>query len=357
VKADKLLAAARWAKGAYDKAVALSNNDQRSKSLRSAHLSALKADPEKFDADTRAAYPSKLNDYNHKVVEIAKEYSRATRARKKSELVRPKIAARREAARKLHGDRAHQMLAAEPLAKLADITKIAFRDLAGEHVTTDRGRVYRAAKRLEQARTAGNPLLLVLYRGHGHTAELDHETKRISTEILMREPVVTPLASYVTVAVPMRQFTALTKLVDLPNYELKQRSYPAIILARNTGEQYATFTKDRSPEKIAESMWTLLQESRLARAEVLKKQGNLDDSAKFLDRVLSSPAPAELKEKARRQVTKVRFAQAEKLAAAGKKSAALRVLHKIRKLATDSAVQNEATARMAKLRNAKTAAK
>ena len=98
---------------------------------------------------------------------MKKRAERRDGGRRPQKLIAAELMARRQAANHFRGDPAHQILAAEPLAPFAQLSRQIFERLTGEPYTDRRTRVYAAANGLETARERNRPVLLVLYKGRG----------------------------------------------------------------------------------------------------------------------------------------------------------------------------------------------
>ncbi|MCH8924013.1 MAG: hypothetical protein IIA67_12795 [Planctomycetes bacterium] len=356
ISADELLKRARWAVDTANRAweFAAGKLQGQKEIVAQAHLYGLKKDLKWFTDSVRRELPSAERDFARYAGE-RRERARSG-ARPSSHRHGDRDApdamtlARWRVADRIGGEQAHRLLAADPLAAYGQVRRRMFEKLTGERFNTNRRPIYVAAEMLKRAREQGNPVMLVLYKSHGQDDTVD-PLAWLSRETLFRqEAIARPLSAFIVVPLPLRQFSALTQLVDLPNYRIDQKASRTLILADHQGKQVETISGLVNPNVLAKAMWPLINNSRLARAELLAEQDKLAAAAPFLERILSSPASQEMRDRARRRLLELNDRRAERFTSEGKTREAMRMFGRMRQRVDDAQLHRGVSERLAALR-------
>ena len=353
VSGDRLLREARWAVETFQQveASAPANLDQRARLFEQAHLSALKVDPSTFLARVNQQFPEALRIYTEKQKTSPGWSSRQERNRSVYDRIDPPLVeARLRASRQFPGDRAHQILAAQPWPKFSWVAKRMFEDLAGERFTSNRARIYLAAEGLQRARDRKLPVLLVLYRGGGSDREqFDGATQRLFAEIMSQPMVADPLRSFVVVAVPLRQFSALTSLADLPAYKISREASPLVIVTGSDGYQVATLAGVPQSQELSGHLWQAWSRNRLKRAETQIAAGEYSAALRLLRQALNRTAPARRQE-IQQRIDRANLHLSDQWARQGKTRRALRLLTRLESQTQDDQLRDQASRRVTELR-------
>jgi hypothetical protein len=347
ISADELLRRARWAVDTNNRAweFAAGKLQEQKEIVAQAHLYGLKKDLEWFIDAVRRELPNAQRDfaqYEKKRHERAQSGAwKNSHRHSDRDAPDAKTLARWRVADRIGGDQAHRLLAGDPLAPYGEVRRRMFERLTGERFNTNRQPIFAAAERLKRAREQGNPVLLVLNKARGVKARgVDDATDpyaALSLDPLFRHKAIAgPLQAFIVVALPLRQFSALTQLVDLPNYQINQRGSRILVLADHKGRQVETVSGSVDPHVLARAMWPLINDSRLARAELLVAQDKLAEATPFLERIVSSPAGKEMRDRARRRLLELNDQMAQRLTAEGKTREAMRMLGRMRQRVDDA---------------------
>lgn len=353
VSGQKLLAEARWAVDTWDRIRQRAPNGGRSQMrlLQQAHLAELGTNLAQFNREYRKELPRAREQFASRMQSIAQRRAKGDYRRERRErVVPPETAARRKAAKRFSGEKAHQILAAEPLASFAQVSRRLFEKLTGERYSERRERVYAAAAGLKKARERDMPLLFVLYRGHGtYKDEPDDSTQEWLQTVLRQRPVAQPLKSFVVIVLPLRELAALSNLAKLPSYELARRSTTVLVLAHPDGSQAAAVDGRAQPQELASRLWPLVAKAAVARAKTLSSGGKHSLALRLLRKTAHEPIEDGMRSAVNRQITRVRFAMAESWANAGKTQNALGQFRLVAKTAADDALRDRALGRIAAL--------
>ncbi|MFT7642461.1 MAG: hypothetical protein ACI9G1_004218 [Pirellulaceae bacterium] len=335
--------------------------------VRAAHLAELKASLLEFEAKMQKEIPSAREQYVHKMENLQRKRSENREIRDYDVPTPFLVAASRRVTQSFHGDKAHQILAAQPLAAFGNVKKYMFEKLADEKFNTKRDRVFLAAEGFKTAREKTTPVLLVLYQGHGHYRdEMNDEDKRRLNSLFQYGPVAQTLKSYVVVGMPIRELAALTNLADVPLYRVESKRSLLMILASPTGNQIAELDGHIGTDELLMSLTGPLNAARLVRAKAELAEGNLDAAAKTLVDCVANLRPADEKvdgslrsgrlvfAKEREAIdllVQVNLQRADVKLSAGKKVDALRLLNQTAKLTEDEAAVEQITRRMTEIRS------
>ncbi|MCH7728768.1 MAG: hypothetical protein IH991_20130 [Planctomycetes bacterium] len=355
VSAKRLLKEAQWALDAFQRAQQEAPHGKKrlqAEIVQSAHLEELHTTPEEYEREVRDRLPHAQKEYVKKVEAYRKKrYEKPRSYQSPHDLVPALLIARRKAADHFGGDRVHKILAAEPLAPFKQVSHRIFEKLTGELYAEKRDRIYQAAKGLKTASERNQPVLLVLYKGHGkHKDEYDHQTERLMTEVFRQKPVSQPLKSYIVIPLPLRELAALTQLADLPNYELATKRGTNLILANSDGKPMATLRGTIQPDELAMHLWPPINESYFSRAEALGKDDKPSDALRLLRRILTSPLDQSMRNRVLRRVSQLTFDLAENWAADGRTLSALRLYRRVQVDAVDDNLKTLAGDRITELR-------
>lgn len=197
----------------------------------------------------------------------------------------------------LESDRTHRFLAEKPLAPLPMIQQEVFEMLAGEKASQDRSDVALAAAKFAQAERQRRPVLLVLTDPIlEQIAPLPGVDR--SLDILHARPIAAAVRGCVLVQLPIDELPALTNLVNLPLVDQAGWQTPTIVMARGDGTQIAAISADRPPREVARQIWDALNRFRLDQAEELVESGKLQEATSLLKLVKAFPFAGPLKDKA-----------------------------------------------------------
>ena len=354
VQAERLLQEARWALQTYQDAVQSAPDDviEQTRFIELAHLTALKTDRDRFNTLVQNEMPKANGDYQSRMQSYRQQRSNHSHytSRRVPEILRvsTEITARRRAARRLSGDRAHQILAAQPLAPLSDVYRELFEKLTGERANDQRGLVYSAAKGLQHARESNLPVLLVFYNGHGENNEqFDSAMERLVDNVFRSPSVATPLQTFVVVSVPIRQIPALSNLAELPVYELPSGSRPALIITKPNGEEVGSMPGSVDPDQLASQLWPIVHQAWLDRAKQLASEDKVSDALRLSRKVQLFSSVESQREQATRQINDINMKLAEQWANRGNTRGAVRLWTSVKESSRRQDIREQATERLA----------
>jgi hypothetical protein len=355
VSPQRLLQEGQWALDVYRRvdSEAPDIHKHQLKIVEEAHLAKLNTNLRKYNKRVSDQLRHARESYTKTARANAKKRGRnPSEYRRIANLDSPELIARRKAAESFGGDRAHQILAAEPMAMFAQIRKRAFEKLTGEKFAEARDGVYLAAEAFEKARQRDRPILLVLYEGHGKDRdEFDNETEQLVNDVFRQRPVSQPLQSYVVVTLPLRELAALSNLADTPNYQLAANSTPSLVVTDPSGKQITAISGSISPPALAMQLWPPINHVLLARAEACAADGEIPDAMKLLRRVLKATTDEALQRKVNARLNEVTIDLAEKWAAEGRTINALRLLRDVEKESIEEPLRQLAGRRIAEIRS------
>ena len=346
ISADQLLREATWAVKTYSDALttAPKNLLAQRKLVEQAHLVTLHEEVSSFQSRVKAEMPRASQDYYDKM-----HRDRAGRKRPPEPAI---VVARRRAAQQLGGDRAHQLMAAQPLAPFTEVYREVFEKLTNERVIENRGIVYAAAEGLKQARENGRPILLVLYEGHGdYKDEWDDKTKDLVQDVFYTPRVAPVLRQYITIFIPKRQLAALSNLADLPVYAVGQKSSPLLITANSRGEQVGMSYGSITPEQLASQLWPAIHEAQMDHAEKLARDGEFTPALKILQQIRMASTSFTVNQRTIRLINQVKFQVGEKWAAEERYRSALRIFTTLSRSTDDEELRQRSIERIAQLRS------
>ena len=345
ISADQLLQEATWAVETYDEVLSTAPGNllAQRKLVEQAHLGTLPGNHVAFLAQVKAEMPQAQQDYYDKM-----QHDRPSRKRLEPALV----VARRRAAKQLGGDRAHQIMAAQPLARFQEVYREVFEELTNERVTENRGVVYAAAEGLKKAQEKGLPILLVLYEGHGdYKDEWDSPTKKLVENVFCTPQVAPVLRHYVTIFLPKKQLAALSNLADLPIYTSAKKSSPLLITANSRGKQMGMSYGSISPQELAMQLWPAVHETRMDYAEKLASEGEFTPALKLLLRVRMVSKSFVVNQRAMQLVNQIKFQVGEKWAAEGRHRSALHIFTTVSRSTQNEDLRRRSVIRVAQLRS------
>ena len=275
-----------------------------------------------------------------------------SKAAYKAAPVSARLIARRRASRRLGGDRAHQIMAAQPLVRLSDIYQEVFERLTNERVTANRGTVYAAAEGFQTAKESGLPILLVLYQGEGDDKdEWDSRTKTLVKDVFHNPRLAPVLDSYIKIFVPRRQLAALSNLTKLPVYETPGQTTPMLIttdfLGNQTGTLYGSITADQLIKQLAPAVYT----AKVAQARKLGDEGEYSTALKILQDVKAAPTSSKTHRRTLEAIDQVKFLLAKHRAEEGREQSAFGLLTTLSQSAIDKDVRLRAAEYLRKLRS------
>ena len=346
ISADQLLREATWAVETYSDALttAPANLLAQRKLVEQAHLVTLHGEVSSFQSRVKAEMPKASQDYYDKM-----HRDRAGRKRPPEPAL---VVARRRAAQQLGGDRAHQLMAAQPLAPFTEVYREVFEKLTNERVIENRGIVYAAAEGLKRAQENGRPVLLVLYEGHGdYKDEWDDKTKDLVQDVFYTPRVAPVLRQYITIFIPKRQLAALSNLADLPVYTVDQRSSPLLITANSRGEQVGTSYGSITPEQLATQLWPAIHEAQMDHAEKLASDGEFTPALKILQQIRMASTSFTVNQRTMQLINQVKYQVGEKWAAEGRYRNALRIFTTVSRSTDDEDLRRRSIERVAQLRS------
>ena len=345
VSADKLLQAAVWAVETHRGALLADSQNlfiQRD-FVQQAHLAKLDTTRESFHWKIDEEMPEAIKAYDKKIKAGKTPWGQSPES--------AFLIASRRAAQKLGGNRAHQIMAAQPLAEFSEVYKEVFEELTNERIIKNRGVVYSAAKTLEAARESGLPVLLVLYDGKGDDKdEWDSKTKDMVKDIFIAPHVFSALRYYAIVYVPKRQIAALSNLTDMPLYEEARHSTPVLIITDPAGTKTGSLHGTISPDKLALQLWPAIHLATLAHAQKLAEMGELTPALKVLQTVRAVPTSADIHQRTLLMIDQVKLMVGEKWLADGRDESALKIFAKLSRLSRDKEVRRRSTDLIAQLR-------
>ena len=312
--------------------------------MERAHLGKLQGNVSEFASQVKAEIPRAQKDYYNKV-KAQHEYPGRKRPPEPALLI-----ARRRAARQHGGDRAHQIMAAQPMAPFREVYKEVFEKLTNELVIENRGVVYAAAKGLQRAQEYGLPVLMVLYDGHGdYKDELDSKTKELVKDVFYTPQVAPALRQYITIFIPKRQIAALSNLADLPVYALTSKTSPLLITTDSQGKQIDTSYGSISPKNLAMMLWPAIHQARIDYAEKLANQGKHTPALKLLQQVRMATKSFVVNQRAMQLTNQVKFQVGEKWVTEGRYRSALRIFTTVSKSTEDDDLRRRSLVLIAQL--------
>ena len=355
VSPQRLLQEGEWAMDVYRRAQSEAPDDlkRQLKIIEEAHLAKLNTNLVDFYERVREQHSHARESYTKMVQAYAKNRRRNPYTyRRRSNFDSPELIGRRKAAESFGGDRAHQILAAEPMAMFAQIRKHAFEKLSGEKFAEERNGVYLAAQGFKKARDRDLTILLVLYKGQGKDRdEYDNKMEQLVNNVFRQRPVFQPLQSYVVVTLPLRELAALSSLADTPNYELATKATPSLVITDSSGNQISAINGSISPNALAMQLWPPINRVLLARAETCATDGKIPDAMRLLHRVLKTAADASLERKVKTRLNELTMALADRWAEEGRTISALRLFRKVETASIDEPLRELAGRRIAKIRS------
>ncbi|MFQ5731712.1 MAG: hypothetical protein ACE5KM_07140 [Planctomycetaceae bacterium] len=327
VSGKRLLKEARWAVDTYNavREQAPKSRQTRSRLMQQAHLAELHTTLRDFVWQYRRELPRAREEFVNALQSIAeRRYERTYDRRYREPVVPVELAARRRAAQHFSGDKAHQILAAEPLGSFLQVSRRLFEELTGELYARRRSRVYSAASGLKIAKQRDMPLLLVFHRGRGeYQDEYDEPTKQL-LRVLAQKPVALPLKSFIVVVLPLRELAALSNLAKLPAYEVPRNSTTTLVLADPDGSQSAVVDGSSTPQQLAARLWPMVARSVARRAAKTSSRGKHSEALRALRKIARAPIGETMRTAVHRQLAVVRFELARSWAKAGKTNDAVR---------------------------------
>jgi len=325
INADQLLREATWAVTTYRQVQAQKPTTllAQRQLVEQAHLSYFNYSNLDFYAKVKAQFSGAQQRYEDKMLAVYNANRRSSYSRKSRYKESPLLLARRAAAKSLGGDRAHQIMLAQPLAPFQEVYREVFEGLTNERVIENRYIVYQAAEGFRKARETGKPVMFVLYDGHGENKdEPDSRTTKLYSAIKQFDKRITStfgpaseqpkLGHYIKIAVPKRQLAALSNLVDLPVYELSQQSSPLLLMTDAYGQQTGIVTGAECCDQLAKQLWPAVLKVKLADAENLAGRGELTPALKLLQRVSKISTSAVTHQRAQQLGNQIKFQVAEK---------------------------------------------
>jgi len=329
INADQLLREATWAVTTYRQVQAQKPSTLLAQRhlVEQAHLSHFNTSNVDFYAKVKEQLPRAQQRYQQryeeKMLAVYNESRGSSYSRKSRYKESPLVLARRAAAKSLGGDRAHQIMLAQPLAPFQEVYREVFEGLTNERVIENRYIVYRAAEGFQKAQETGKPVMFVLYDGQGEDKdEPDSRTTKLYSAMKQFDKQITRtfgpaleqprLGHYIKIAVPKRQLAALSNLVDLPVYELSQQSSPLLLMTDAYGQQTGIVTGAECCEQLAKQLWPAVLEVKLADAENLASRGELTPALKLLQRVSKISTAAATQQRAEQLGNQIKFQVAEK---------------------------------------------
>ena len=353
VSETQLLEAARWAESTYRQMQAQepAHLPRQMEMIRAAHLAELNAHPAQY----QSRYQSELVQARQAYSQQAREARDRQRGgyRTVSRAMDPSLTAGRKAARGFAGDRAHQILAAQPLATLDQVGAYLFQQLTGEVAAEQRERVYTASAGLQQARENGLPILFVLYKGHGkYRDELNAETKRILNEVFPHPLVQPAIRRFVVVLMPLRELAALTQLEDLPPFDFSSNHSAHLIVTGPHGQQVAAFDGQFVPEQLVSTLWQQAHLSTIRRSEKLLDGEHLSEALKLLRGESRFPASDEQRLQMDELTQRITLQLAEKREQENMISDALRLYRRVADSDSDGFLKAHASQQVERLKKA-----
>ena len=188
----------------------------------------------------------------------------------------------------LSGDRVHKLLADNSLAPLPMIQQQVFEKLAGQKASQYRGQVVLAAAVFEKAQQKGMPVLLVLTKAQAKPGQWDMPTVHLLGKLGVK-PVLAASRNCALVVLPIDELPALTNLVKLPEFNLAERTTPTIVLTQSDGTQLAAIGSMADPRATARQVWDAVNQTRLDKAASLTGLGRKREATSLLRLVKSSP--------------------------------------------------------------------
>jgi hypothetical protein len=160
--------------------------------------------------------------------------------------------------------KAHQFLAQRGFPLINQIQVTVFEDLLNQDVSQAGPYVAVAARKFQQARERGQPVVLFLYQNEKKTAQ-----KRYG-EFLSQPQVYAPLMRCAVIGMPLDELPALSSALDIPVYQVPAKADPVIVIAHASGEQIGAVSGMKRPEDLSMQLWSAIRDVK-ARSDAEKK--------------------------------------------------------------------------------------
>lgn len=161
--------------------------------------------------------------------------------------------------------RIHQLLADDPLPMLADVYEQVFTRILGERLIRSYDTLRKAKRALEDAQKRSRPLLLVLHSDGSNEYTYDRwrqvlqgcEGKhrcRIVRGRCTLDALNNLADSYVGVALPLRELSAISQYLNVEPYEVPRNSSTLLIIARSDGRQVDVVTSWQERDRLTRAL-------------------------------------------------------------------------------------------------------
>jgi hypothetical protein len=198
------------------------------------------------------------------------------------------------------GDKVHKLLVEYALRPLPRVYEEVFEKLANQRVAQDRRGAMLAAAGLKKADKDGRPVLLVLFKGQKNQPTYDQTTAELLGR-LASSAAARPAKNCLVIPLPIDELPALSSLVDVPAYDLAERTTPTMVLLRPSGKEIAAIPAAIDPRDLANQLWSAVNDVRFEKAQQLLASGDKKAATMYLGLVKMSPTKGALKELAKKQ--------------------------------------------------------
>lgn len=174
----------------------------------------------------------------------------------------------------------HQLLAARPLPPLKDVYKEIFERILGQRVTPPETETAQAQLAFEAAKRSELPVLVVLYKGGDHAA-IERDWQRVLSREAPDSKQLKALADcYVVVKLQLDLLPALSQHLGVRPFAAPDGGAPLFVVTRSNGRQIgAVTTWDKLPELVQLMAQGLLQEAK-ERPRTTNQLAELEDLLK-----------------------------------------------------------------------------
>ena len=350
VGAARLLKDAQWAVQTFERTLQTADSLHRQRDLvEQAHLAQLQTTREEFERLVQKQLPRAKDDYRRALQRRTRRNYKSSHEPERP--VQPQIQARRRAAAELPGERAHQILAAQPFPEFREVEEYGFEKLTGEKFAEGRSRIVGAARSLADAKQDQRPVLLVLYKSHGSNSyEYDKSTRDLFRKVLQRDPVAGPLRSYTVIKLPLRELAALSQLTEIPNFEVNSRRGPVFILIGRDGKPGKSMSGSVDPQQLASHLWKPVHAMTMSRASNYADRGRYAEAIRLMEGVAKKSGDATQRQQASRRAQELKLALADEWVGRGRATDALKMLGKL-KASADLAIRERAEQMISQIRD------
>lgn len=174
-------------------------------------------------------------------------------------------AAHREAIGTTNGNqkKVHQLLAGKPLNQLADVYPSVFEDILNEEVANVTVDLKLATQGLEAAKREKLPLLFIFHKSDDNREAIGKWSLKLAQQSRNSGAPLPKIArSFVTIALPLDELPALSRLVGVEPYRAPNNTTPLFVIADSNGVQQNAVTGWHNDAALTHAMaWGLVHQA------------------------------------------------------------------------------------------------